>query len=238
MKRFITLLLLSVLFTSAALAQDMDRRYQQTRLSISSFYNSQVRIVIDGNNYSFNNNRDNDELTLTNLSAGNHSIKIYRSRGRRYGNQQQTVIYDATVYLRPQYYTDIVINRFGRVYRDEMSMNDYDQQGNQSYPSGYPQSGNREMSAENFNALKATVSNDPYDNSRVNIVRQAANSNYFTAIQVKQLLQVFSYENSKLAVAKLLYSRTVDKGNYFMVNDAFTYSNSKDELAAYIRDNP
>lgn len=54
-------------------------------------------------------------------------------------------------------------------------------------------------------------------------------------MQVKELLALFSYEDSKLELAKYAYDYTVDKGNYFMVNEAFSYSSSKESLMDYIK---
>ena len=223
----------------AGLAQDIQRQgYNQARLSVSNYNNYALRVIVDGNTY--DKGANDDDLVLSNLNAGNHNVKIYRlpARGRKgaYGSNAIRVIYDANVYLRSQYQTDILINRFGHIFKDEALISDYDNPNQPSNPQ-YPQY-NREMSAESFTALKTTINNDPYDNSKFNLVKQAAAGNYFTAIQVKQLMQLFSYENTKLDVAKALYPRTVDKANYFMVNDAFTYSNSKDRLAEFIRDNP
>jgi hypothetical protein len=60
--------------------------------------------------------------------------------------------------------------------------------------------------------------------------------NYFTSQQVKELLQLFTFENNKLDLAKYAYRKTMDRRNYYIVNDVFAFSNSKDELARYIRD--
>ena len=45
---------------------------------------------------------------------------------------------------------------------------------------------------------------------------------------------LFTFENNRLEIAKYAYGKTVDKGNYFVVNDVFTF-NSKEKLNEYIR---
>ena len=47
---------------------------------------------------------------------------------------------------------------------------------------------------------------------------------------------LFSFENNRLEIAKLAFRKTVDKQNYFMLNEALTFSSSKDELARFIRE--
>jgi hypothetical protein len=64
---------------------------------------------------------------------------------------------------------------------------------------------------------------------------QIINTNFFTSEQVKEMLQLFSFENNKLDLAKLAYDKTVDPRNFYVVNDVFSHSNSKDELARFIR---
>jgi len=65
--------------------------------------------------------------------------------------------------------------------------------------------------------------------------RQVINMNYFTSSQVRQMLQSFSFENDKLDLAKMAYDKTIDKQNFYLVNDAFSYSTTKDELARWVR---
>jgi len=85
-----------------------------------------------------------------------------------------------------------------------------------------------------FNILKATVEKRSYEDTRKELIISAIDANYFTSTQVKSLLNLFSYENSKLEVAKYAYKKTCDKKNYFIVYDVFTFENSIPELKKYI----
>jgi len=114
---------------------------------------------------------------------------------------------------------------------------DYDQNDNRNDDRDYDYGNNyhREMSQADFTSAKQTLRREIYENTRLDLAKQVINSNYFTAQQVKELLQLFTFENNKLDLAKYAYGRTVDRENYYLVNDVFTFSNSKDELARYIR---
>ncbi len=59
--------------------------------------------------------------------------------------------------------------------------------------------------------------------------------NYFTAEQVKQLAQMYSFDNYKLDIAKYAYKNTLNKQDYFILYEVFQFSNSKEDLANYIR---
>jgi hypothetical protein len=93
-----------------------------------------------------------------------------------------------------------------------------------------------EMSDANFNQAKETLRKEWFENTRVSTAKQIIDRNYFTSRQVKDLMLLFTFENNRLDIAKYAYSKTVDKGNYFIVNDAFTYSNNKEELNRFIRE--
>jgi hypothetical protein len=114
--------------------------------------------------------------------------------------------------------------------RDNDRNNDRDRDGN--YENGY----GREMSNADFSRVKETLRREMFENTRVDLAKQAINSNLFTTQQVKEMLQLFTFENNKLDLAKYAYRYTVDKNSYYTVNDVLTFSNSRDELARFIRD--
>jgi hypothetical protein len=64
--------------------------------------------------------------------------------------------------------------------------------------------------------------------------RQIISSSCVTTAQVKTLMALFTFEDSKLTFAKEAYARTYDIGNYWMLSDAFTFSSSIDDLNNYI----
>lgn len=238
MKKIFTFLLLS-LFTAAAFAFN-----PQTRLTVSSAYTGQLRITVDGNSYQIDNSRTAADLVISNLVPGSHSIKIYRqagrSNGRRnvYNNVNAQLLYSATIYLRPQYHTDLVVNRFGKVFSDEVQMTGRYFEDNNYPDDNYPAQYDQQMTQQNFDALKSAVKRESFDNTRLSIAKQAGAANFFSAAQVKELIQILSFDESRLELAKFLYNRTTDKANYFTVNDAFAYSDSKDKLSEYIRQQP
>ncbi|HNQ83646.1 MAG TPA: DUF4476 domain-containing protein, partial [Bacteroidales bacterium] len=54
-------------------------------------------------------------------------------------------------------------------------------------------------------------------------------------IQVKEIMKLFSFEESRLEFAKYAYGYTYDLSNFYIVNDAFSFESSIDELNKYIR---
>ena len=94
----------------------------------------------------------------------------------------------------------------------------------------------RAMNVNDFNLAKETLRKEWFENTRLSNAKQLVDRNFFISQQVKELLLLFTFENNKLDLAKYAYSKTIDKNNYVIVNDAFSFADSKDELARYIRE--
>ena len=96
---------------------------------------------------------------------------------------------------------------------------------------------NRVMNNQSFDRLKTSLKNEIFENTRINIAKQVIAMNYFSTGQVKDLLQLFLFENNKLEIAKYAFRYTVDKGDYYLLADAFIFSSNKDELMRFIQAN-
>ena len=90
------------------------------------------------------------------------------------------------------------------------------------------------MSQNDFADFKSSVSSKSFEDSKLTIAKQALNNNCLLTSQVKEVMLLFTYEQSRLDFAKYAYSHTYDLGNYFKINDAFTFETSIDELNTYI----
>ena len=82
-------------------------------------------------------------------------------------------------------------------------------------------------------ALKS-ISSKTFEETKLSQAKQVAKANCLSVQQVIAIAKSFTYEDSKLDFAKFAYDHTSDKGNYYLVNDVFTYSSSIDELNKYV----
>ncbi len=89
-------------------------------------------------------------------------------------------------------------------------------------------------SSGDFQSMKSSISGKPFEENKVQIAKQIIGSNCVSAAQVRELMNLFSFEDSKLDVAKFSYGRCTDPNNYYKVNDAFSFSSSIDDLNAFI----
>ena len=225
------------LFTALCLSVIL---FGQSKLSITNSGNADIRVMIDGRKYPAGNNL----IMINNLQSGNHSVKIFRAtsdRNRSQGNNRNSsyqLVYSNNLFVKQQYHVDISINRFGKAFVDEQIIsswnNDDDDWAVDNDDPYYDNVSKRQMNNADFQKLRQTLQGESYDNTKLKIAKQFIAANYFISTQIKELATIFSYENSKLDIAKFAYDYTIDKGNYFMLNDVFSYSSSKEALMEYI----
>lgn len=94
--------------------------------------------------------------------------------------------------------------------------------------------GPQAMDPAQFQLLKSSISSQWFSSGQMDVFNQALASNYFTSQQVKELVDLFSFDSDQLAVAKKAYTKTVDPQNYFVVNNSLQFSSSVNALSVYI----
>lgn len=90
------------------------------------------------------------------------------------------------------------------------------------------------MSAQEFQYVKNTINSKPFESGKITIAKQVSGSKCLFSSQVKEIMLLFSFEGTKIEFAKFAYEHTYDKGNYFIVNEAFEFDSSIDELNRFV----
>lgn len=91
------------------------------------------------------------------------------------------------------------------------------------------------MAPDAFTSAKTSISSKSFEDTKLTTAKQIAGSNCLSSMQVKEIMGLFSFEDSRLEFAKYAYGRVVDKNNFFMVNDAFKFSSSVDDLNEFLQ---
>ena len=194
--------------------------------------NNSVQTYSTGNNY---NNHNNNGFGSNNHNWNNHEVNNnngHSYNGHSYNNHNQN-------------------NHFGNQYGHNNPNNNGHHYGN--HPNNYPQIttiichmpppvvvqppvyyGPSAMGNSAFQSLKITIDNQWFSSGRMNIFEQAVQNNHFNSQQVTELVQLFSFNNDQLKVAKRAYTKTVDPQNYFMVSNALQFNSAVRNLTAYI----
>lgn len=90
------------------------------------------------------------------------------------------------------------------------------------------------MSTTEFATAKKSISSKDFSDSKLTIAKQITKSNCLTADQAKQLVELFDFEDTRLEFAKFAYGYTYDLNNFYIVNDAFEFESTIEELNEYI----
>ena len=90
------------------------------------------------------------------------------------------------------------------------------------------------MDMNSFNAAKKTLKETSFEETKLSTAKSILASNCVSTDQVVEICKLFGFEASKLDFAKFAYAKTTDKGNYFKVNNVFSFDASKTELNEYI----
>ncbi len=227
----------------------------KSMLTVKSNDFGDVKVVLDGKRFESTTN----SITIQDLNSGYHIIKVYHQKtsgyfsifGRRY-----EVVYNTAMNVRAGTLVQITVDRLGKTSVIESNIGrgpfdhgrdwnkddrkggdhdfDFDHDGkwgdydnNQGYSSG--------MSDRDFSQVLREISKEWLESNKIKSATQIVTTNSPTSAQVKQLVLLFNFESNKLELAKQAYANTIDKKNYYMINDAFSFNGSKDELARYIR---
>lgn len=247
MKKLFTLLLsLSILSASA------NRGFSE--LNVKLFDNSAFSVVMDNISYNYSTS----SYSFSSLIPGDHFITVSKTMPSNWfgGAVINKIIFSGNVLIpsNVKIFSMITFNGafvilsqmpllgpddspYTNVHNDpgdvyEGSPDYYNNTG--SYYGGSTEYYSPCISEMNFMSLLSVINSSTFESSKIQIAKQAIISNYFRAIQVKQLLNVFTFEASKLEIAKLAYIKTLDKDSFFLVNDAFTFESSIEELSNFI----
>ncbi len=92
------------------------------------------------------------------------------------------------------------------------------------------------VSPEEFSLVKESVNKQSFNATKVTVAKQVISAKKcYTAQQIKEIMKLFSFEDSRIEIAKYAWDFCIDKQNYFNVNDAFTFSSSIEELNKFIQ---
>jgi len=247
---FTSLLLSAALFAADAKPKSV--------LSVKSNDAGAITVVVDGKRFESNTN----SIIIKDVNAGYHAIKVYRLKSNGIFNifsKRPEVVYSNSLNVKPGTQIDVTIDRFGRATLQESKIfrgrqgrgwdNDYDRDGNGrdddhmfdydrdnrmgDYDNNYGYSSG--MSDREFSRLLQDISKEWLESNKLKSATQVVKTSSLTSAQVKQLVLLFSFENNKLELAKQAYLSTVDKKNYYMLDDVFSFNSSRNELARYIR---
>lgn len=217
---------------------------QSSYLQLSLFDDGDFSVTFDNTTLGTGNYAEFDNVT-----AGEHTLKIMRE-GIKVPPQGE-VIFDGKIKIPSgsdiyavidEYNTLVIYKKKAYAFNRLIPMgefvrrcgNDGTKMDDKETYSSNDECKYKVMKKEDFSDLKGSVNNRTFESSNSAIVKTAIDNNYFTSEQVRELMRYFTFEDTKLEIAKYSYKKVCDVKNFFKVYDAFDFESSVTELKNYI----
>lgn len=85
-----------------------------------------------------------------------------------------------------------------------------------------------------FQKFLTVLKNESYDSNRLKTAKSYISKSTFSAEQIAEMSKTFSYDSGRLDFAKVAYNQCVDKNNYFLLRETFSYPSGYSSLLDYI----
>jgi hypothetical protein len=235
------LLILAMLFLTAGCT------FSFSSLNLSVYDGRSFYILFDNVPYS----TPAFEINVEQITGEKHFIKVFSDNN---GPSMSNILFSDYVYIPDGYKVFAVIddnNKF-YIYKKITFINSFNENKKCTCnceccrncpvcnPSGINTSDDckyKVMKDDYFNSLKSTVGSKSFENTKKDIITSGIDENYFTSVQLKELLSLFSFENTKLEIAKYAYRKICDKQNFSVIYDAFQFESSVNELTEWLKNN-
>lgn len=208
-------------------------------LTVKSADRSPIVVIVDGKCFDIGSNA----IMISNLEPAYHEVKVYQQAFNgsvEMFGKECDVLFNSSVLLKPRTGLLIAIDDCGSITMNETTMrtprfgdtwrparHDYHFRPDNAY--------SRAIDNDEFDRVLWAISKENFETNKLTSATQIISTNYFTTAQLRQLLRLFNFESNKLQLAKLGYDKVVDQGNYYSLNDMFTFNSSRDEFARCIR---
>ncbi len=91
------------------------------------------------------------------------------------------------------------------------------------------------VSVQDFNDILASLKKVSFDASRLTQAKSILQAKKcFTVNQIMELCRLFSFDSSRLDLAKFAYDFCTNPTDYFKVNDVFSFDSSKTDLTRFV----
>jgi hypothetical protein len=218
---------------------------QGSYLNVSLFDDTEFFVTFDNTSY----NQPGSYAEFDQISPGEHNLKIIKYDATV--PAQGSVLFEGKVKIPAGYDLYAVIDEYNAftIFKKVKYFNNRCEWGcenrkkcgdkdgeklNESYNEKADDCKYKIIKEDEYKALKKDINNRNFEATNSTVLKSAAEKNYFSSDQVRELLGFFTFEDSKLDIAKALYPRVCDKNNFFKVYSAFSFDSSVEELKNYI----
>ena len=166
---------------------------------------------------------------IANLNPGHYTVEVFATRFTRAGERvwKGETLYKDLVYFDGRGVTEIWVDG-----RDNMRPErpGRPEQGEHRPGYGY----NRVMNDQLFQTFYKEMKNEPFKDDRMKLLNAALAGSDFTSAQCLQLTKLYTFDDDRMEIMKIMYPRIVDKEAFFTVINTLTFSSSKEKMKDFI----
>lgn len=166
---------------------------------------------------------------IAKLNPGHYTVEVFATRFTRAGERvwKGEKLYKDFVYFDGRGVTEIWVDG-----RDNMRPErpGRPEQGEHRPGYGY----NRVMNDQLFQTFYKEMKNEPFKDDRMKLLNAALAGSDFTSAQCLQLTKLYTFDDDRMEIMKIMYPRIVDKEAFFTVINTLTFSSSKEKMKDFI----
>lgn len=166
---------------------------------------------------------------IANLNPGHYTVEVFATRFTRVGERvwKGEKLYKDLVYFDGRGVTEIWVDGRDNMRPERPSR---PEQGEHRPGYGY----NRVMNDQLFQTFYKEMKNEPFKDDRMKLLNAALAGSDFTSAQCLQLTKLYTFDDDRMEIMKIMYPRIVDKEAFFTVINTLTFSSSKEKMKDFI----
>ena len=166
---------------------------------------------------------------IANLNPGHYTVEVFATRFTRAGERvwKGEKLYKDLVYFDGRGVTEIWVDGRDNMRPERPSR---PEQGEHRPGYGY----NRVMNDQLIQTFYKEMKNEPFKDDRMKLLNAALAGSDFTSAQCLQLTKLYTFDDARMEIMKIMYPRIVDKEAFFTVINTLTFSSSKEKMKDFI----
>ena len=166
---------------------------------------------------------------IANLNPGHYTVEVFATRFTRAGERvwKGEKLYKDLVYFDGRGVTEIWVDG-----RDNMRPERPGRPEQGEHRPGYGH--NRVMNDQLFQTFYKEMKNEPFKDDRMKLLNAALAGSDFTSAQCLQLTKLYTFDDDRMEIMKIMYPRIVDKEAFFTVINTLTFGSSKEKMKDFI----
>ena len=166
---------------------------------------------------------------IANLNPGHYTVEVFATRFTRAGERvwKGEKLYKDLVYFDGRGVKEIWVDGRDNIRPERPGRPD---QGENRPGYGY----NRVMNDQLFQTFYKEMKNEPFKDDRMKLLNAALAGSDFTSAQCLQLTKLYTFDDDRMEIMKIMYPRIVDKEAFFTVINTLTFSSSKEKMKDFM----